>query len=371
MRSFTFYFSATLALVLCSFSAARAQVFSNEIHYDNTGLDVNERIEVAGPAGTDLSGWSLVLYDGSNGQTYGAANLSGTLSNQCTVMGQNIGTNVTNASAFVPTTAIQGGPDGWALVHSGTVVEFLSYEGIFTAANGPASGMMSTDIGAMEDNNSGADGSIQRTGLTTWVMNLNTNTFGACNTSQLAALPIQLMTFSATLVADGVKLSWTTASETQNDYFSIERSGDGTDFKPIGEKDGNGTTSQRIYYTFTDQEPLNGNNYYRLKQVDEDGTSTYSPVRLARFGKSNPLAVYPNPSGTGTFNIVYSSVTESSLQVSLKNAAGVEVHSQIVNVYKGENFIPVSSVNTPDGPYWMVLTTESQTSVVPVQVKTN
>lgn len=373
MKSFTLYLAFSLAILLLSFTSAGAQVFSNEIHYDNFSTDVNERIEVAGPAGTDLTGWSIVLYDGSNGQTYGTANLSGTLANQCTVSGQNIGTNVTAASAFVPATAIQGGPDGWALVQSGVVKEFLSYEGTFTATNGPAAGLTSIDIGAAESGSGTGDGSIQLqfiSGMNTWVTNASANTFGACNGSA-QSLPVTLSEFTATPVFNGVKLSWTTASETQNDYFSIERSGDGVTFNAIGEKDGNGTTAHGSSYTFTDEQPLKGNNYYRLKQVDEDDASHYSPVRVVRFGKAEQIAVYPNPTSTGNFNITYTAVSEGSLQVSLKNAAGVEVAAQIVNVYKGDNFIPVSSVNSPDGPYWIVITSESETSVVPVQVKTN
>lgn len=378
MKSFTFYFAAPLAIFLLSFTSAGAQVFSNEIHYDNLGLDVNERIEVAGPAGTDLSGWSIILYNGNGGigVTYGTANLSGTLANQCTVSGQNIGTHVTPASAFVPTTAIQGGPDGWALVHSGVVVEFLSYEGAFPAVDGPAAGMMSIDIGALEGETSTDQGSIQlqfMSGMNTWVTNLTSNTFGACNGTggSSQSLPVTLSEFTATPSPNGIKLSWTTASETKNDYFTIERASDGVHFIPIGEKDGNGTTAHGSSYSFTDEQPLKGNNYYRLKQIDEDGTSTYSPVRVVRLGKAEQIAVYPNPTSTGNFNINYNSESEGTLQVSLKNAAGVEVSSQIVNVYKGYNLIPVSSVNNPDGPYWMVITTESQTNVVPVQVKTH
>ena len=75
------FYAVLMQLILGGFTLTRAQttVFINEIHYDNTGTDTGEAIEVAGPAGTDLSGWSLVLYNGSNGNTYSTTNLSGVL----------------------------------------------------------------------------------------------------------------------------------------------------------------------------------------------------------------------------------------------------------------------------------------------------
>ena len=65
-----------------AFTVSPADVFINEIHYDNDSTDANEAIEIAGPAGTDLSGWSLVLYNGANGQVYDTDALSGVIPDQ-------------------------------------------------------------------------------------------------------------------------------------------------------------------------------------------------------------------------------------------------------------------------------------------------
>jgi cysteine-rich repeat protein len=118
-------------------------VFINEIHYDNASIDTGEAIEIAGPDGTNLSGWSIVLYNGSLGTSYGTIILSGTIPNQDNGWG----------TLSFPWPGIQNGsPDGLALVDSSsTVVQFLSYEGSFTAEDGPANGMTSTDIGVNED----------------------------------------------------------------------------------------------------------------------------------------------------------------------------------------------------------------------------
>ena len=128
----------------------------NELHYDNTSGDTGEFVEVAGPAGTDLSGWTLVGYNGSGGGTYNTINLSGTLADQ----GGCIGT-----LSFAFTGLQNGAPDGVALVDdAGTVIEFLSYEGSLTATNGPASGMASTDIGVAESGSTPIGFSLQRVG---------------------------------------------------------------------------------------------------------------------------------------------------------------------------------------------------------------
>jgi hypothetical protein len=124
-------------------ASACTMTFINEIHYDNNGPDSGEFIEIAGPAGTDLSGWSLVLYNGSNGDVYNNVAISGIIPDES----MNFGTIVVDFSS----NGIQNGsPDGVALVKEDTVVQFLSYEGMFTAINGPANGMTSTDIGVSE-----------------------------------------------------------------------------------------------------------------------------------------------------------------------------------------------------------------------------
>jgi predicted extracellular nuclease len=162
---------------------AATPVFINEIHYDNTGTDAGEAVEIAGPAGTDLTGWSIVLYNGSTGAVYDTDILSGSIPDQ----GGGFGTMVLN----YPVNGIQNGaPDGIALVDaSSTVVQFLSYEGTFTAVGGPANGMVSTDIGVSELGSEPVGNSLQLTGTGTdyedftWV-NEAPNTFGSINTGQ-------------------------------------------------------------------------------------------------------------------------------------------------------------------------------------------
>ncbi len=158
-------------------------VFINEIHYDNDGGDVNEAIEIAGAAGTDLTGWSIVLYNGSNGESYNTINLSGAIPNQQNGFGTVIET--------LPSNGLQNGaPDGLALIdNNGAVVQFLSYEGTINATNGPANGLTSTDIGVSETSSTPIGHSLQLSGTGTkytdftW-QSAGASTYDAPNTDQ-------------------------------------------------------------------------------------------------------------------------------------------------------------------------------------------
>ena len=105
-------------------------VYISELHYDNVGTDANEAIEINAPAGTDLTNWQVVLYNGSRRRGYNTRTLSGTVPATCDTRGVIVLT--------YPQDGIQNGsPDGIALVNAaGTVIEFLSYEGSFTAVGG-------------------------------------------------------------------------------------------------------------------------------------------------------------------------------------------------------------------------------------------
>lgn len=137
-------------------TAQQTSVFINEIHYDNSGADENEAIEVAGPVGTNFLGFTLILYNGNGGAQYDSFDVGSFTPSQdgCVVF------------VTVSTPGIQNGsPDGVALVDpDGTVVQFLSYEGAFTAIGGAADGLTSTDVGVSESSPTAATESLQLTG---------------------------------------------------------------------------------------------------------------------------------------------------------------------------------------------------------------
>ncbi len=127
---------------VCDAAPGGDGLWISELHYDNVGADAGEFVEVAGPAGADLSGWRLVGYNGRDGGQYTAVDLDGRLPDEGDGRG---------ARAF-PIRGLQnGGADGVALVDpDGEVREFWSYEGRLTAVDGPATGLLSDDIGVAE-----------------------------------------------------------------------------------------------------------------------------------------------------------------------------------------------------------------------------
>lgn len=131
------------------------EIWINEFHYDDAGGDDGEFIEIAGPAGTDLSLYSLELYNGATGTNYGTLALSGIIPNQ---------SNDVGTLSFLPTNIQNGSPDGIAIVRAGVVIQFLSYEGTFIADSGPANGITSTDIGVEETDSTPIGFSLQLTG---------------------------------------------------------------------------------------------------------------------------------------------------------------------------------------------------------------
>ncbi|HYC51475.1 MAG TPA: DNA/RNA non-specific endonuclease [Gemmatimonadaceae bacterium] len=204
----------------------------SELHYDNVSTDADERVEVSGPAGTDLTGWSLVFYNGStpsSAVTYRTTTLSGTIASSCGARGVVV--------VALPVDGIQnGGNDGVALVNGTTVIELLSYEGTLTASNGPAAGMTSTDIGVVQGGTTPANSSLQREGSGTWVVSSGSNTFGSCNDDEDDVPPVVVdhitiaptsatvaegstQQFTATAFDDdnqplsGVSFSWTSSAQ--------------------------------------------------------------------------------------------------------------------------------------------------------------
>ena len=109
-------------------------------------------------------------------------------------------------------------------------------------------------------------------------------------------LPVELLDFTSKVNSNNIILDWSTASELNNDFFTLEKSENGKDFKKLGFVSGNGTTSEITNYQLIDNNPYIGLSYYRLSQTDFDGTTEYFPMISVLFnGKGKNLTVGPNP----------------------------------------------------------------------------
>ena len=137
--------------------------------------------------------------------------------------------------------------------------------------------------------------------------------------SAAAALPIELREFTVATKDHSSLLSFSTTTEKNNAFFAIERSSDDRTFTQIGEVKGAGTSLTQQDYTYTDEKPLRGINFYRLKQVDFDGQFSYSPVVSVVFGKVGNVVLYPTP-------------TTSTMNMRLEEAFQTEANWQIIDL---------------------------------------
>ncbi|MDX2305471.1 MAG: T9SS type A sorting domain-containing protein [Microscillaceae bacterium] len=138
------------------------------------------------------------------------------------------------------------------------------------------------------------------------------------------ALPISLFTFTGKSTSKGVLLSWQTLSEENNDFFAIERSSDARSFETIGIVDGAGNSNQLISYESLDDSPFVGANFYRLRQTDFDGKSSYSSlIFVDHQPEGTPsMEIYPNPA-----------VQDNSIKLSLKGLQNQNLKLHIQNIY--------------------------------------
>ncbi|MDX5394927.1 MAG: T9SS type A sorting domain-containing protein, partial [Hymenobacteraceae bacterium] len=163
----------------------------------------------------------------------------------------------------------------------------------------------------------------------------------------VTALPVTLIKFTAKTVNQQVKLDWITASEKNNKHFVVERSQDGVTFEAIGTVNGNGTTNTTVMYSFTDKQPLQGQNYYRLMQVDYDGQFEYSSIVAVNLSSTNMTEVYPNPAQHET-TVRFFSQDKETVEITLTDMNGKQVMQSSVVTTAGviEVQLQLDSINT-------------------------
>ena len=158
---------------------------------------------------------------------------------------------------------------------------------------------------------------------------VNWNLTGGASLS-CVPLPVELLSFTAECRNGRVVVNWSTASEMNSDYFTIERSADGVVFESIGTVTGAGTSSSIHSYSYTDDSPYEGSSYYRLKQTDFDGHSEYFPLVSVSCNGQRELDIYPNPTA-GEFVI---EGAEPNRELTVTNMLGQTVLSTRINSVK-------------------------------------
>ncbi|MGG9963109.1 hypothetical protein [Ferruginibacter sp. SUN106] len=154
---------------------------------------------------------------------------------------------------------------------------------------------------------------IEGLGITAQTLNFSITSGGP--------LAISLADFTAEAIKEKVKLNWSTVSEINNDYFSVERSTDGSSWTVLKTIKGTANSSTLVNYEWMDEKPVVGNLYYRLKQTDLDGKFSYSVTRLIKYTAGDNIYAYPVPNTGNTVNFK-GIVHPENIQLSLLNAAG-------------------------------------------------
>lgn len=149
-------------------------------------------------------------------------------------------------------------------------------------------------------------------------------TLGSVNLN-LTPLPVTLTEFKANCKGQSAELNWTTQSETNNAFFTVEKSTDARNFKPVETIEGHGTSTSTINYSWTDKAQTPGIAYYRLKQTDFDGAFEYHDVISINCREEFPFLIYPNPTRDRVFIQHYNS-SDSGLEIDVFNVLGEIVY---------------------------------------------
>lgn len=158
-----------------------------------------------------------------------------------------------------------------------------------------------------------------------FTVDFNDTDYFTLGSTELAALPIELVDFDARPVDRGIQVTWSTATETDNSLFTIQRGLPSGAFDDVGFMDGAGNSNIQLYYEFIDRYPKSGINYYRLKQTDINGTFSYSNIKAVSFTPAEQpwLRLTQNPVAYGdVFDIQYSSAQDESIQLVIMDMTG-------------------------------------------------
>jgi len=303
-------------------STAPANPWLNEFHYDNGGADTGEFVEIAGAAGTSLTGWTLALYNGNPSQlnVYSTIALSGTIPNQSGGFGtlSFAAVGIQNGGA-----GANGEPDGIALVNaSGQVVEFISYEGVMTPTSGPANGMTSVDVGnGIFEPGDVSGTSIARTSGppgATWVVS-SSPTPGAVNGGQ--TLP------SGGTAVPGIAVSDVSVNEAAGTMtFTVTRTNVAAGAFTVDYETANGTATAGSDYAATSGTLSFTDNQVQAQvtvTINDDGTPELDETLFLNLSNATGGATIADNQGVGT--ILNDDGTP--IQVSINDVSIVEGNS--------------------------------------------
>jgi hypothetical protein len=184
-----------------------------------------------------------------------------------------------------------------------------------------------------------------------------------------AALPVRFGSFNVREKENAVILDWTTLQEQNASAFVIERSSDGISYMSIGSVNATGNTMAVSKYSFTDYSPVNGNNFYRIRQIDADNRFLYSEVKRIVINYAlNRVAVVQNPV-QDQLRLQFNLVSGETLLVQLKNTTGQLVMSRNINSAAGRSIVDLDVASIRSGLYYLHVTGKNFTETISILKK--
>ena len=179
-------------------------------------------------------------------------------------------------------------------------------------------------------------------------------------------LPIELLSFEAKYMSETykVRLKWVTATEINNDLFTIERSQDGINWQTVSDIDGAGNSSKPIAYSAIDSSPYSGISYYRLKQTDFNGKTSYSQIVSIKSDNIGNILIFPNPTLSSTITIKGKIAIDGEIKIEFYNLVGQRVYTKMIQ--SSNNLFSTSidvSRSLPVGIYLVIGTGNYQQEV--------
>lgn len=224
----------------------------------------------------------------------------------------------------------------------------------------------------------GADGGFRRNCDNTWThvqkINQTPGVSLAC-TPVSCALPIELITFEGVVNDQRVDLHWTTSSEINNDYFTVERSDDAYTFSEAGRVKGAGNSNKLLTYEFTDKKPYSSVTYYRLKQTDFNTQFKYSDIIVVQRSTTGSVILsdmYPNPADNGlSFSVIPFKIKNTLFTLTVFNTLGQVIEDQNYTLGSETGVFQFDTSHLPDGLYNLVFNLNSEQIVKRVIVRHN
>jgi len=169
----------------------------------------------------------------------------------------------------------------------------------------------------------------------------------------LNPLPVELTSFTGTQQQKAIDLTWTTASEYDNDYFIIERANENGEFEQIAVTQGAGTSLAPNTYKFTDERPNSGTNYYRLSQVDYDGAMNESSKIAVDFYNGFNISLTPNPVKGNRLRIDVGSEEQGELIIEVFDMVGKPIYRNLIAINRGRTIEELQLTDLSAGLYIM------------------